>query len=67
MTPLFNAVRWLTHDRTEVAVEPRLPPGGRHAAVEYREPTNSTPTRRRSLNEAAHKLPVQVGAHGRSR
>jgi len=67
VTPLFNAVRWLTHHVTEVAVESRLLPGGRHAAVEYREASASMPMRRRSLNEAAHKLPVQVGAHPRSR
>ena len=67
MTVLFNVVRWLTHHVMEVTVESRLPPGGRHAAVDYREASDSMPMRRRSLNEAAHKLPVQVGAHGRSR
>jgi hypothetical protein len=67
VTPLFNAVRWLTHHLTEAAAEPRMPPSGQQAAGEYHEPTDSTPRRRRSLNEAAHKLPVQVRAHGRSR
>lgn len=67
MTLLFNVVRWLTHHLMEMVVESRLPPGGRRAAVEYREASDSIPMRRRSLNEAAHKLPVQVWAHGRYR
>ena len=29
--------------------------------------SDSMPMRRRSLNEAAHKLPVRVGAHGHAR
>jgi hypothetical protein len=53
VTLLRNVVRWFTYHTTAV-IQPTPRPGGRRAAIAYTGPSDLVPTRRLSLNEAAH-------------
>jgi hypothetical protein len=66
-TLLFNAIRWLTYHATEAVVQPRLRPGGRHAAIRYFEPAGCVAARRHPFNRAAREQRVESGERRHAR